>query len=131
MTVHELSRLYYLKKLIDRDTERIAELESRLQGGSVPISDMPRNPNTQDTFSKNVILLIELKEKLERERTEYIKERLIIEDYIRTVEDYQLRLIFSYRFVDLMTWRQIALLIGGNNTEDSVKKTCYRALKRQ
>lgn len=129
MTVRELSKLYYLSKLIDRDTLRLAELESRLEPGTTNLNGMPRNPSPKNVMEEVVPLIIELENKLKKERSDYIKERLVIEDYIRSVEDYQIRLILSYRFIDLMTWRQIALTIGGNNTEDSVKKMCYRYIK--
>ncbi len=130
MTIRELSKLYYLKKLIDRDALRLAELESQLQPGSMNLNGMPRNPSSKNMMEEIVPLIVEIKDRIMYEQIEYIKERKAIEDDIRSVEDYQIRLILSLRFVDLMTWNQIALIIGGNNTEDSVKKICYRYLKK-
>lgn len=129
MTVRELSKLYYLSKLIDLDSIRLAELESRLQPGATGFNGMPRNPSPKNMMEEIVPLIIEIEKKLKKERDDYIKERLVIEDYIRSVEDYQMRLILSYRYVDLLTWAQTARKIGGGNTEDSVKKMCYRFLR--
>ena len=130
MTVRELSKLYYLNKLIERDSLKLIELETRLQPGSPSLTGMPHNPSPKNKTEEIVPLIIETKERIIKEQAEYIKERVIIEDYIRSVEDYQIRLILSYRFVDLLTWNQTARMIGGNNTEDSVKKMCYRFLKK-
>lgn len=130
MTVRELSQLYYLKKLIDRDAERLVELESRLQPGSMTLTGMPHSPNVKSTMEEVVPLIVDLREKITKEQKNYIAQKIVIEDYIQTVDDMQIRLIMSYRFVDLLTWNQTALKIGGNNTEDSVKKACYRWLKK-
>lgn len=129
MTVRELSKLYYLNKLIERDTLRLSELHSRLQPGGMNFDGMPRNPSPKNVMEEIIPLIIEIEERIRKEQEDYIKERMEIESFIRSVEDYQIRLILSYRFVDLLTWNQTARMIGGNNTEDSVKKMCYRFLK--
>lgn len=49
--------------------------------------------------------------------------------YICSIPDNQTRLIFYLRFVEGLKWNNIADQIGGNNTEDSVKKRCYRYIK--
>ena len=130
MTVRELSKLYYLNKLIERDTLRLSELENRLQPGGMNFNGMPRNPSPKNMMEEIIPLIIEIEEQIKKEQEDYIRERMVIEDYIRSVEDYQIRLILSYRFVDLLTWNQTARMIGGGNTEDSVKKMCYRFLKK-
>lgn len=130
MTLKELSKLYYLNKLIERDTNRLAELEARLSSGSMNMSGMPKNPSPKNAIEEIVPLIIEMKDRIVAEQTKYVSERKAIEDYINTIDDYQMRLIMSYRFIDLLTWNQTALLIGGGNTEDSVKKACYRFLRK-
>lgn len=130
MTVRELSKLYYLKKLIERDTMRISELEARLLPGGMNLTGMPKNPSPKNTMEEVIPLLMDIKDRLRSEQAKYIQERKAIEDYINSVDDYQMRCILSCRFVDLMTWNQTALYIGGGNTENSVKKACYRFLKK-
>ena len=130
MTVRELSKLYYLKKLIERDTVRLSELESRLKPGGMNLTGMPKNPSPKNMMEEIIPLLMDIKDRLRSEQAKYIQERRDIEDYINSIDDYQMRCILSCRFVDLMTWNQTALYIGGGNTEDSVKKACYRFLKK-
>ncbi len=131
MTVRELSRLYYLNKLIDRNTEQLAKLEAQLQPGCQEITGMPRNPvYAKSTVEEIVIQVDDLRKRIQKEQIEYLRERRRIEKYISSVEDYQIRLIMLLRFVDLLTWTQVAQRIGGNNTEDSVRKACNRFLKK-
>ena len=130
MTLRELSKLYYLNKLIERDSLRLANLESKLEPGGMNISGMPRGSSSKNIIEELVPLIVELKDRIKNEQIKYISERKNIDAYISSVDDYQMRLILSYRFIDLMTWNQIALSIGGGNTDDSVKKACYRFLNR-
>ena len=131
MTIRELSRLYFLEKLIERDTENLARLNACLQPGGMELDGMPRSPSHGNSLiEKAVIQISDIEERIRRQQREYIRERVKIEDYINSVEDYQIRLILLFRFVDLLTWQQVAQRIGGNNTEDSVRKACNRYLKR-
>lgn len=130
MTVRELSQLYYIKKILERDTLRLEELESRLQPGGMNLNGMPRNPSSKNIIEEVVPLIIDIKERILKNQIEYIAEQKKIESYIDSINDYQIRLILSMRFVDHLTWNQISVKIGGNNTEDSVKKMCYRFLKK-
>lgn len=131
MTLNELSKLYYINKLIERDEERLSELEAYTLPGGINISDMPKTRSYKNTTEEIVPLIIETKERIQREKEAYIQEQAAIEEYINSIEDYQTRLIFLYRFANLMSWRKIAFKIGGNNTEDSVRQICHRFLKSQ
>ncbi len=130
MTVHELSKLYYIKKLINRDTQRLNQLEARLQPKAANVSGAVKTSSPKNVIEEITPEIIDLKERIRREREEYIKEQAVIEDYIGTVDNYQDRLILLHRFVDLMSWRQVARRLGGKNTADSVRKACYRFLKK-
>lgn len=131
MTIKELSRLYYLNKLIERDESRLAELEARLSPGGMSFSRIPQaQKKCANTFEDAAIGMIELKERILAERGEYIRERDALEAYINSVKDCRMRLILTYRFVDLMSWTAIAMRIGGGNTDESIKKACYRFLEK-
>lgn len=130
MTLQEVSGLYYLKKLIERDEVRIAELESKLGLGAIQYTGMPKAPTSASKMEELVPVIADLRDRLvERQRAYRIKQ-MEIERYISSVEDYQIRLIMLFRFVDLLSWRQIAQRIGGGNTEEGVKKLCYRFIKK-
>lgn len=130
MTTHELSKLYCIKKLIDRDTQRLAQLEARLQPRAANMNCTVKVSSPKNVIEEITPQVIVLKERIRCEREQYLKEQAAIEDYIETVADYQVRLILLYRFVDLMSWNQVARRIGGNNTADSVRKICYRFLEK-
>ena len=51
-----------------------------------------------------------------------------IEEYINTIDDSLTRQILSLRYVNGLTWEQVAASIGGGNTADSVRKVAERFL---
>ena len=59
-----------------------------------------------------------------------IHERSRLERWINAIPDSLLRQIFSLRYVNNLSWGQVALRVGGGNTADSVRKQHCRYLER-
>lgn len=129
MNLKELSQLYYLDKLIQRDEQRLEDMRNRLTSISPKLSGMPGRPGASDNIGDSVPELVDLMRKIEEDRKAFDAEKAKLEHYLRCIEDTQIRLIFILRFVDLKSWAEVAVAIGGNNTEGSVKQTCYRYLR--
>ena len=53
-----------------------------------------------------------------------------VEDYIRSVEDSSVRRMLMYRYIDKLTWRQVARKMGDGYTEDAVRKSVCIYLDR-
>ena len=131
MTLKELSQLYWLNREIEMDKKRLEELESELSSVSSPeISDMPKSTSYDNKLERKVIDKVCLQSIIDKKNKRCIQERIKLELYICTIPDSLLRQIFTYRFINGLTWYQIAEHIGGGNTEDSVRMTCYRYLKK-
>lgn len=85
-----------------------------------PIVDYER---AKKALSKNIQVI-------ESRYTELMEMQGEVEEYIKTIDDSRMRRIVQMRFVDKLTWNQVADNVGGNNTEDSVKKAFYRFLEK-
>lgn len=129
MTIKELSQLYYLNREIEADKRRLAELELKALPGSPNMDGMPHAPGVSDSVARYAIEIADLKGIIEAKHQQCLYERNRLERYIAGIPDSLTRQIFTYRFVNGLPWLQVAACIGGNNTEDSVKKTCYRYVK--
>lgn len=129
MTIKELSQLYYLNREIEADKRRLAELELKALPGSPIMDGMPHAPGVSDSVARYAIEIADLKGIIEAKHQQCLYERNRLERYIAGIPDSLTRQIFTYRFVNGLPWLQVAACIGGNNTEDSVKKTCYRYVK--
>lgn len=132
MTLNELSQLYWLNREIEMDQERLAELEAKATSISSPnLSGVPGGSNHFDNkIQRYVADIVDLQMIILAKQQQCIHERNRLERYIATIPDSLTRQIFTLRFVNGLPWLQVALHIGGNNTEASVKMTCYRYIDK-
>lgn len=133
MTVKELSQLYWLTREIERDTERLMELRLKSESVSSPnlsgVNVMGGDPGRR--VEQMAIAIITLEKAIEEKRIRCLTEQIRLETFIATIDDSQLRQLFTLRFINGLNWVQIAHLIGGGNTEEGVKKKVYRYLKSE
>jgi len=161
MTVKALSQLYWLNREIEQDQSRLADLDNDIKRDEEQLaaleikasspsgpnySGMPKSPNYGGSALENtVIKIIELKNIIDRKKSLRsdcamtiqakqilcLTERNKLERYIADLPDSLLRMIFTLRFINGLTWGQVSEHIGVRTTEDSVKKMCYRYLAEQ
>lgn len=160
MTLKELSQLYYLNREIEMDQvrldnldveikgdeEQLAELERIASSPSSPNYDgMPKSPSYGNKIENAVARIWDLEASIKRKKALRsdiamtiqakqilcLTERNKLERYIADIPDSLLRLIFTYRFINGLTWSQVSYSIGVRTTEESVKKMCYRYLNEQ
>ena len=132
MTKKELSQLYWLNREIEMDMERLRELESMASSPKAQKLDgMPHSSGYGDALARLVAEIVDLKAIIAAKQQQCIHERSRLERYIADIPDSLTRQIFTLRFVNGLTWYQVAMHIGGGNTEDSVRKTCDRYLAAQ
>lgn len=86
----------------------------KIEGFPIVAYDRARN-----ALQKNI-------QRIENKYTELLELQNKTEEYIESIGDSRMRRIVRMRFIDKMTWNQVASRIGGNNTEDSIKKAFYR-----
>lgn len=132
MTKKELSQLYWLNREIEMDMERLRELEGMASAPKAQKLDgMPRSPGYGDALARMVAEIVDLKAIIAAKQQQCIHERSRLERYIADIPDSLTRQIFTLRFINGLTWYQVAMHIGGGNTDDSVRKTCDRYLASQ
>lgn len=59
---------------------------------------------------------------------EIVAQATEVEDFILGINDSFMRRLISYRVLDDLTWGEVAIKMGGNNTEDSVRMAFNRYL---
>lgn len=107
MTKKELSKYYYLSLEINDLEDRIKNLYETSVGSS-KITGMPVAHNNDSPIEKRVELIVRLTDKLKKRQRQALEEMEKIEKYISTIEDIEIRLIFSKRYLDFKDWVKIA-----------------------
>ena len=130
MNKKELSQLYYLNREIEQLKSRIEELECIAVSDTSRITGMPHVTGISDKVGRYAAEIADLKELLDLNLKKCFYELNRLNRYIEGIDDSQMRMIMTLRYVNGLSWRQIAFNIGGGNTEDSIKKLAYRYLKK-
>lgn len=158
MTVKELSKLYRLNREIEQNIKQLNDLESQswederllaelratmYDVSSPPLSDMPKAHNAGSPVESKVLRAVQLENNITKKKDAITDIRIIIstrqtlcllerkrlEEYIDSIDDSLTRQIFTLRFVNGLTWDQVAASIGCDGGGETVRKTCYRYLK--
>lgn len=130
VTKKELSQLYYLNREIEELQRRIEELECAATSTTSNITGMPSVHSVRDKLGEYVAEIADLKGILDLNMKKCFYELNRLNRYIQGLEDSEMRMILSLRYINGLSWQQIAFSIGGGNSEDSVKKKAYRFLKK-
>lgn len=130
MTRDELEQIYYLnreQKVLERELER-------LRGRSLIQSPMP-NASHGSGVSDKVGALAQKRVDIEklicetRHEIEQLRDKAV--EYIYSIPDSLTRQVIYYRCVSLFSWKRVAYEVGGNNTEESVRKVYKRFFEKQ
>lgn len=114
----ELSKYFYLKKEIEDIEERLHKLGYGV--GSPSFNEMISSTKHTSIQEK----ITELKDKYIEARVSALEQYIKIEDYIKGIEDDEIRLLLRYRFIDLKKWDEIDKLL--NNGYNYSKKKYYK-----
>ena len=128
MTKQELSRHVGLQKRLAADLELLASLEAAAGPGAQKLDGLPHAPGVRERVGDCAVAIADAKEEIARTEAEVSRSESAIVAFINTIGDLQVRTIFRLRFLSGMTWKDVAVAIGGGNTEAGVRMVCYRYL---
>ncbi len=129
MTKKELSQLYYLKKEIKEQQRRIAELEAAATKCTANISGMPSGKGISDKVGKYAAQIADLKAILDLNLKKSFYELNKLTRYIESIEDSEMKLIFSFRYIQNMSWYEISKNLGSLGDGSTERKKHNRFLK--
>ena len=126
MTLKELSKYHDLKVELDDLSGRINELELTLIKAA-KYSDMKvdRSFNNTSPTEEIAFKINKLKDTYNKKQVKLLGELEIIENYLETITDSEVRTIMRKRFIDLLTWEQVAETMHYSNAVPYYKVRKY------
>ena len=124
-----------VRERINKTEDQIAKIEKdgnvvdSVCGGNGGIQHFKIEGFPYPEYSRKKTLLYARKATLASLEMELMETLNQVEEFIASVEDSRIRRIITLRFIDNLSWNKVADRIGGNNTEDSVKKAFYRFME--
>ena len=129
MTNQELNRHLELVQQLDHCRELLATLEAAASPRAQKLDGMPHAPGIRDGVGDLAAEIADTKAEIECLQAEIARSEAAAAAWIGTIEDMQTRIIFRLRYIRGFTWKEVAALIGGGNTEYSVKNRAYRHIQ--
>ena len=130
MTKKELSQLYWLNREIEEQQRRITELRCLATTTTTRITGFPHSKNIVDKLSKYTVEIADLKALLDLNLKKCFYELNRLNRYIESIEDSQMRLILSLRYINGLGWEQVAASISCCLSGESVRKAHDRFLSK-
>lgn len=131
MSLKELSRYYRLHMRLERNQEMLQSLENAAHPGAQSLTGMPHAVGVTDKVGDLAVEIADLKNRIRALQAELDREETKLNRFISTIENDQTRTIFRLRFLRCLTWKEVAAMIGGRNSEAGVRMICYRYLSEQ
>lgn len=139
MNKKELSQLRYLNREIELLKEQIEKAEQDVEAnmaadtvaGSNPVWPyQPRSFRVEGIAIPEYERRVErLKKKLRRRLEELLEKREELEEFIDKIDDSELRMIFTLRYINGLSWQQIAARMGVEGDGSTQRKKHDRFLK--
>ena len=129
MTLKDLNKYFALVAQFDRIQETICSLRALAEAQSPKLTGMPHGAGVKDKVGDLAVEITENEKKARAMLSRINSYRTEIEAFIDGVSDAYIQTILRLRFLRCLKWDEVARVVGGGNSADSVKKTCYRDLK--
>lgn len=128
MTLQELNQHLDLLEQLNEAEDMLEALRAAACPGAQNLSGMPHAPGVRDKVGDLAAEIADMATSVDGLRSEVEASEATIMPFIIAIRDNQTRLVFRLRFLRGLTWKEVATVIGGRNSEDSVKMVCYRYL---
>ncbi len=130
MTKKELSQLYHLNREIEEQQRRLQEIEDLATSCTSYITGMPKVSGINDKISKYAAEIADLKCLLDLNLKKCFYELNRLNRYIESLEDSEMRMILTFRYINGLPWEQVAMNISPYASGDSVRKAHDRFLRK-
>ena len=125
-----------IKERIRKTEEQIWKIEEEgsvidtVSGGNGGIQHFKIEGFPHPEYSRKKTLLYARKATLATLEEEILESLKQVEVFVSGIDDSRMRRIITLRFVDNLSWNEVADRIGGGNTEGSVKMAFQRFMEK-
>ena len=122
LTKKELSQLYWLNREIEEEKRKLSELEAAAAGCTAKITGLPHVSGVHDKIGDLGILIAEQRDLIDLKVRQSAIEYNRLNRYIASVDDAQMRMILSLRYVNGLSWQEIAANMGQDGDGSTQRK---------
>ena len=129
MTLRELNHYFELREQLTKAEEMLASFRAVASPGAQVLTGMPVTHDVRDKVGDLAAEIVDLETSISYLEKEYDKARKTIIVFVESITDDYIRSIIRLRFLYALTWKEVAIVTGGGNTENSVKSAFHRYMR--
>ena len=129
MTLEDLNQHLELVNELKKAKDMLQSLWNAAYPGGQVLTGMPHAPGVKDKIGDLAVDIADLETEIELMQKQVDESAKGVTAFISTIPDVQTRVIFKIRFCRGYEWKQVARVLGGGNSEASVKSAAYRYIE--
>lgn len=131
MTLYDLNEHFELRERLAKSEELLMRLREAATPGAQNITGMPRVIGKSDRVGNLAVEIADIEKTLPQLRRQVEQSEKRVLAYIDQISDMSIRTVIRLRFIRCLQWSEVAEIVGGGNTPESVRMLCYRYLRDQ
>ena len=124
------ARMENLEEQIRKMEDRGYSVKDSVKGGAGGIQHFTIEGYPYPEYTRKKTLLTVRRQQLAERELKLLELTNEVEQYINEMQDSRMRRMITYRFLNNLSWVQVAYRMGNNHTADSCQKAVERFLKK-
>lgn len=126
MTRQDLEKHLKLRRQLMECRDILQNLKRSVGPGTQALTGMPHAPGVKDKVGDLATEITYMERRVAALQAKVDDQAVEVRNFIAGVQDDQMKIILSLRYIRGLTWIEVALVLGGRNTGSGVKSAVRR-----
>ncbi len=124
------ARMENLEEQIEKMEDKGYSVKDSVRGGAGGIQHFTIEGYPYPEYTRKKTLLTVRRQQLAERELKLLELTNEVESYINEIQDSRMRRMITYRFLNNLSWFQVAQRMGGKHTEEGCRKAVERFLEK-
>lgn len=126
MTRQDLEKHLKLRRQLMECGDILQNLKRSVGPGTQALTGMPHAPGVKDKVGDLATEIAYMERRVAALQAKVDDQAVEVRNFIAGVQDDQMKIILSLRYIRGLTWIEVALVLGGRNTGSGVRSAVWR-----
>lgn len=126
MTRQDLEKHLKLRRQLMECRDILQNLKRSVGPGTQALTGMPHAPGVKDKVGDLATEIAYMERRVAALEAKVDDQAVEVRNFIAGVQDDQMKIILSLRYIRGLTWIEVALVLGGRNTGSGVRSAVWR-----
>ena len=126
MTRQDLEKHLKMRRQLMECRDILQNLKRSVGPGTQALTGMPHAPGVKDKVGDLATEIAYMERRVAALQAKVDDQAVEVRNFIAGVQDDQMKIILSLRYIRGLTWIEVALVLGGRNTGSGVRSAAWR-----